>query len=67
MSDFETIRLNRDDDGIAWLTLARAQQHNAFNRMMIDEMTEAASMLAADDTLRAVVLSAVPRILNPLW
>ena len=58
MSDFETIRLNRDDDGIAWLALARAQQHNAFNRMMIDEMTEAASMLAADDTLRAVVLSA---------
>jgi methylglutaconyl-CoA hydratase len=58
MSDFETIRLNRDDDGIAWLTLARAQQHNAFNRMMIDEMTEAASMLASDDTLRAVVLSA---------
>ena len=58
MSDFETIRLNRGDEGITWLTLARAQQHNAFNRMMIDEMTEAAGMLAADATLRAVVLAA---------
>jgi len=58
MTEFQTIRLDVDDDGIASLTLARPDQHNAFNRQMIDELTAAAAALAGDDTLRAVVLAA---------
>ena len=58
MTEFQTIRIDVDDDRIASLTLARPDQHNAFNRQMIDELTAAAAELAGDDTLRAVVLSA---------
>lgn len=58
MTEFQTIRIDVDDDRIASLTLARPDQHNAFNRQMIDELTAAAAELAGDDTLRAVVLAA---------
>ena len=58
MTEFQTIRIDVDDDRIASLTLARSDQHNAFNRQMIDELTAAAAELAGDDTLRAVVLAA---------
>ena len=37
MTEFQTIRIDVDDDRIASLTLARPDQHNAFNRQMIDE------------------------------
>ena len=58
MTNFQTIEMHVDADQIAWLTLARPQQHNAFNRQMIDELTAAAALLAVDETVRAVVLRA---------
>ncbi|HMO09184.1 MAG TPA: crotonase/enoyl-CoA hydratase family protein [Paracoccaceae bacterium] len=53
-----TIRMTTDARGIARLTLARADKHNALNAAMMDDLTEAARALAADDAVRAVVLEA---------
>ena len=53
----ETLDL-RVTRGVAILTLDRADKRNAMSRLMIDELTEAARNLAADDAVRAVVLTA---------
>ena len=55
---FETIRIATDDRGVARLTLARAEKHNAMNAKMIAELTHAAVDLGADDSVRVVVLDA---------
>lgn len=52
------IRVEKDQRGVATLTLARADKHNALNAAMMDELRDAADMLGADDMLRAVVLAA---------
>jgi len=54
----ETIRVAADADGIATVTLDRPDKHHAMNARMIAELTEAAASLAADATVRAVVLAA---------
>lgn len=54
---FETITLSTDDRGVATLTLARPQQHNALSSQMIAELTQAAADLAADPKVRVVVLT----------
>ena len=58
MSRFETIRVDAGGDGIATVTLDRPDKHHAMNARMIAELTEAAASLAADATVRAVVLAA---------
>jgi len=57
MTDFETIRLDKADNGIATLTLARADKHNALNAQMIAELTQAAREIAKSETIRAVILT----------
>ena len=42
---FETIRIDRDDRGVATLTLAQPEKHNAMSARMIDELTEATEIL----------------------
>ncbi|PLX37039.1 MAG: enoyl-CoA hydratase [Hyphomicrobiales bacterium] len=59
---YETIRVERDARGIASVVLCRAEKHNAMNAQMIAELSDAASALAADDSVRAVVLSGEGRI-----
>lgn len=54
----ETIRIDRDDRGVATLWLARAEKHNALSRAMMDELTQAAADLGADASVRVVVLAA---------
>ncbi|WP_448326663.1 crotonase/enoyl-CoA hydratase family protein [Sulfitobacter sp. M13] len=54
---YETLKLANDDRGVATLTLARADKHNAMSAQMIDELTQAAAALAADDAVRVVVLT----------
>ena len=54
----ETVRVTRDARGVATLWLARPEKHNALSGEMIVEITDAARMLAADDTVRVVVLAA---------
>jgi methylglutaconyl-CoA hydratase len=55
---FETIRLTSDARGVARLTLARADKHNAMSAQMIAELTEVAGQIAADSAIRVVVLDA---------
>ncbi len=54
---FETVLIERDPRGVATLTLNRAEKHNALNARMIADLTAAASELATDSAVRAVVLT----------
>jgi enoyl-CoA hydratase len=51
------IRLERRDRGIAWVIVDRPQARNAVTFAMWRELRETAESLAADDTVRAVVLT----------
>ena len=51
-----TIRIERRDDGVASVVLARPAIHNAFNEVMIAELTAALTALGQDAAVRAVVL-----------
>lgn len=53
----ETIRLESYARGVARLTLARAEKHNALSARMIAELTQAAAAIAADAGIRVVVLA----------
>ncbi len=55
---FETIKIDTDSRGVATLTLARADKHNAMSALMLKELTEAAALLGADAAVRVVVLAA---------
>ncbi len=54
---YEPITLVTDERGVARLTMNRPDKHNALNGRLIDELKQAADLLAADDTVRVVVLS----------
>jgi len=54
----ETIRVEEDVRGIATVTLARPDKHNAMNAQMIAELNGAAHVLGADDSVRAIILAA---------
>jgi methylglutaconyl-CoA hydratase len=54
---FETLQIKRDSRGIATLTLARAEKHNALNAEMISELRHAARLLGDDASVRVVVLT----------
>ncbi|MEZ5847127.1 MAG: crotonase/enoyl-CoA hydratase family protein [Geminicoccaceae bacterium] len=55
---FETIGLFSDARGVARLVLNRPDKHNALSARMVDELDEAVTMLAGDDSIRCVVLEA---------
>ena len=55
------IRVDKDARGVATLTLAREDKHNALSAQMMTELEEAARALARDRTVRVVVLSAEGR------
>ena len=54
---FQTITLEQDARGVARLTLNRPDKHNALNGQLIEELKQAADLLAADSGVRVVVLS----------
>lgn len=58
---YETIKIERDERGVATLWLARSEKHNAMSAQMIAELHQAANVLAVDDTVRVVVLAAEGR------
>ena len=58
---FRTIRFETDPRGVARLTLARPEKHNALDAVMIEEITEAARGLVTDTSVRVVVLAAEGR------
>jgi enoyl-CoA hydratase/carnithine racemase len=51
------IRLERRERGIAWVVVDRPQARNAMTFAMWRQLRETAESLAADDTVRAVVLT----------
>ncbi|MFO7855064.1 MAG: crotonase/enoyl-CoA hydratase family protein [Paracoccaceae bacterium] len=53
----ETIRIETDARGVATLTLARPEKRNALSARMIAELHEAADALAADPSVRVVVMT----------
>lgn len=55
---YETICVTVDDRGVATLTLARPEKHNAISGTMIGELTTVARLLGADAAVRVVVLAA---------
>ena len=57
MSDYETIRVERQDGGVAVLTMNRPDAMNSFNVRMFGEMLDAFGMLGTDKSVRAVVLT----------
>ncbi|MGI3184275.1 crotonase/enoyl-CoA hydratase family protein [Nioella aestuarii] len=57
----DTIRIDVDGRGVATLTLAREDKHNALSARMIAELTEAAERLGADPEVRVVVLTGAGR------
>ncbi|WP_223475301.1 crotonase/enoyl-CoA hydratase family protein [Oricola indica] len=54
---YETIRVETDARGIATVTLARPDKHNAMNARMIAELTKAAVELAGNAAIRAIILA----------
>ena len=52
------IRFGTDARGVATLTLARVDKHNALSAQMMTELEEAARRLASDPAVRVVVLAA---------
>ncbi|MDX0518080.1 crotonase/enoyl-CoA hydratase family protein [Sinorhizobium medicae] len=55
---FATIRFAVDQRGVARVTLARPNKHNALSAAMIAEMIDVAGRLATDASVRAVILDA---------
>lgn len=54
---YETISIAADERGVATLTLNRPDKHNSLSARMIDELTEAASQLGNDPSVRVVILT----------
>ncbi len=52
----ETVLLERDDDGTAWVTLNRPEVHNAFDENVIHRLREVFQILAEDNHCRVVVV-----------
>lgn len=50
--------LEKDSNGVAWLSLNRPKKHNAFNDELIASLIETLEQLEQDDSLRALVLTA---------
>lgn len=54
---YKTVSIDRDARGVATLTLNRPEKHNAMSGEMLLEIKAATEELAADDTVRVVVLT----------
>ncbi len=57
MADYEHLRLDRTSDGVAVLTLDNPDQRNAMSEQMTASWVAAVDELAADRTVRAVVVT----------
>ena len=53
----DTLKIETDPRGVARLSLNRPEKHNAMSAQMIEELTEAAARLGADEDVRVVVLT----------
>ncbi len=58
MSDWTRVRYDLPADGVARITLARAEAANAQDYLMLSELNEAFDQAAQDDDVRVIVLAA---------
>lgn len=56
MNGFETILFDKDENGVASVTLHRPEALNAFSVQMRDELYEVLSAIRIDDEVRAVII-----------
>ena len=56
MSDYQTIELAFSDNGVATLWLNRPDKNNAFNALMISELLQALDAVAAEPSVRFMLL-----------
>jgi methylglutaconyl-CoA hydratase len=54
--NFETLIVEKNNDGIVAVTLNRPEIHNAFNEVMIAELTQLFEQLGVDSTVQAISL-----------
>lgn len=54
---YDTLLVDKDEDGVALVTLNRPDAMNAFNQQLMDELTEALDRLDKDDEVGCVVLT----------
>lgn len=59
---YETLRLQIDDRGVAYLTLNLPDKRNAISAKMIDELDHFASTIGADMNTRAIVLAGAGKV-----
>ena len=59
MDTLQTLTLHTDHRGVATLALNRPQVHNAFNDVVIAELTHVLRYLGHDPAVRVVVLTGV--------
>ena len=64
MSEYETLRVERDGRGVATVTMDRAEVRNAFDPVLIAELTRVGEELAADDGVRVVVLTGAGEVFS---
>jgi enoyl-CoA hydratase len=58
MSDYQTIRFDQPSEGVARVTLARADKRNAQNVQMLYELDGAFRRAAEDDSVKVLILAA---------
>lgn len=58
---FDTLDLAIDGRGVATITLNRPDKHNAMSAQMMDDLTQVAGQLNAEETVRVVVLKGAGR------
>lgn len=61
---FQALRLERDARGVATITMDRPEVRNAFDPVLIDELTRAAAELADDRSVRVVVLTGAGEVFS---
>ncbi len=54
---YDTLDVTVDDRGVAYVTMNRPDKRNALSAQMMDELTQMAQTLGADDATRAIVLA----------
>lgn len=62
MSNFQTLLVNIDARGVAYVTLNRAEKRNALSGQMIAELTAMAQSVGASDDVRVIVLNGAGKV-----
>ncbi len=55
--DFEEIQYHKSEDGIAKITIARPQVHNAFTPRTVNEMIKALADARYDESVGVIILT----------